>query len=115
MDALISVESGGTPGILGPRTRYGQAQGLTQMLPGTAQEMARKLGVPWRPDLMTGTTPEAADYQRRLGAAYLNQGYQATGNLADALRYYHGGPNRKMWGPKTNSYATKVMSRVRGQ
>jgi soluble lytic murein transglycosylase-like protein len=112
MDALISVESGGRAGVLGPETRYGRAQGLTQMLPATAQQMAQKLGVPWRPDLMTGTGEAAAAYQRALGQAYLDEGYQSTGSIRDALHYYHGGPNRKMWGPKTRQYAQNVISRI---
>lgn len=110
---MIQQESGGRPGVLGPQTRYGQAQGMTQMLPATAQGVAKKLGVPWRPDLMTGTTPQAAQYQRALGEAYFGEGLQATGNLPDALRYYHGGPNRKLWGPKTNKYASDVLARIR--
>lgn len=75
--------------------------------------MARKLGLPWRPDLMTGTDATAAQYQRALGEAYLQEAMSATGgNLRDALRYYHGGPNRRQWGPKTNAYADSVLSRL---
>jgi hypothetical protein len=112
MDSLIEQESSGRPGVLGPKTRYGQAQGLTQMLPATAEAVAKKLGVPWRPDLMTGTSKAAAEYQRALGQAYLEEGYGATGNIRDALHYYHGGPNRRLWGPKTRGYADKVISRL---
>lgn len=112
MGALIQQESGGRAGVTGPQTPYGRAQGLAQLLPGTAQEMAQKLGVPWRPDLMTGTSRQAADYQRSLGEAYFNEGLSKTGNMRDALRYYHGGPNRRMWGRKTNSYADSVLSRA---
>lgn len=112
MPALIQAESGGRPGILGPQTQYGRAQGLTQMLPATAKQMANKLGLPWRPDLMTGATPEAAQYQAQLGQAYLEQGMGATGNTRDALRYYHGGPNRAQWGPKTNSYADRILAQL---
>jgi hypothetical protein len=115
MDSLIQQESGGRAGVLGPQTRYGQAQGLTQMLPATAEAVAKKLGVPWRPDLMTGTSKAAADYQRALGQAYLEEGYGATGNIRDALHYYHGGPNRRLWGPKTRGYADKVISRLGGK
>jgi soluble lytic murein transglycosylase-like protein len=115
MDSLIQQESGGRPGVLGPRTRYGQAQGLTQMLPATAEGVARKLGVPWRADLMTGTDADAAAYQRALGQAYLEEGYKATGNIRDALHYYHGGPSRKLWGPKTRRYADSVISRLGGK
>jgi hypothetical protein len=39
---------------------------------------------------------------------------QRTGNVRDALRYYHGGPNRSMWGPKTNAYADSILSRLGG-
>lgn len=111
---LVAQESGGRAGVLGPRTSYGQAQGRTQMLPGTAEEMARTVGVPWRPELMTGTTPEAAAYQDRLGLEYLRQGFRVTGNARDALRYYHGGPDRSLWGPKTDAYAEEVLARYGG-
>lgn len=115
MDAVIGVESGGRPGVLGPQTPYGQAQGLSQMLPATAQAMAKKLGVPWRPDLMTGKDANAAAYQRALGQAYLEEGIAATGSVAGGIKYYHGGPNRKMWGPKTRKYASDVQSRLGGK
>ncbi len=87
---------------------------MTQMLPATAQEMAGKLGVPWRPDLLRGTSPEAAQYQLKLGKAYFDEGLRTTGNVRDALRYYHGGPSRSMWGRKTNRYADEVLARVKG-
>jgi soluble lytic murein transglycosylase-like protein len=111
-DAVIQQESGGRPGVVGPQTQYGRALGMTQMLPATAREMAGKVGVAWQPSLMTGTTPEAAQYQRTLGEAYFSQALQATGNLPDALRYYHGGPSRSQWGPKTEQYARSVLSRL---
>lgn len=110
LDALIQVESSGIPGRRGPMTKYGQALGLGQTLPGTAREMAQKLGLPWRPDLLTSPTPEGAAYQRAVSQAYYDQGLERTGNPRDALRYYHGGPNRRQWGPKTNAYADKVMA-----
>jgi soluble lytic murein transglycosylase-like protein len=89
--------------------------GSTQMLPATAREMAGKLGLPWRPDLLQSNDPEALDYQRRLGAAYLKEGLAKTGNIRDALRYYHGGPDPSMWGPKTNAYANAVLGMMGGQ
>jgi hypothetical protein len=111
--ALIQQESGGRPGVTGPQTAYGQAQGMTQMLPATAQAMAQKLGVAWRPDLMTGTSPEAADYQQQLGKAYFEEGLQKYGgDVRKALMYYHGGPNEALWGPKTQAYADAVLART---
>ncbi len=113
-DALIQQESGGRPGVMGPQTKWGRALGLTQMLPATAQDMARKIGVPWRPEMMTAKDQSGAAYQRQLGEAYFNEGLRKTGNERDALRYYHGGPNRQQWGPKTNAYADQVLARVQG-
>lgn len=113
MEALIAQESGGNGNAVGPQTPYGQAQGSTQMLMATAESMARKLGVPWRPDLMRGDTPNALAYQRRLGQAYLQEGLDKyNGDPAQALRYYHGGPDERLWGPKTNAYAEAVMGRM---
>lgn len=84
------------------------------MLPETAREMARKLGVAWRPDMLRNKSPEGLQYQRQLGEAYLKEGFARTGNTRDALHYYHGGPNRRMWGPKTKAYANSVLGRLGG-
>jgi hypothetical protein len=110
LDALAQVESSGRFGIVGPQTQYGRAKGGFQMLDATAQAMARKEGLPWRADLMTAPTQEGQDYQRQLANAYLQEGLQRTGNVRDALKYYHGGPNRKLWGPKTDAHAEKVLA-----
>lgn len=111
--ALVQQESGGSPGVTGPQTPYGQAQGATQMLPQTAQAMAAKLNLPWRPDLMTGTSPEAEQYQHTLGRAYFDEGLQRYGgDPRKALMYYHGGPDESLWGPKTAAYADAVMGRL---
>lgn len=98
--------------MTGPQTAYGRAQGLTQVLPSTGQGVAKKLGVPWRPDLMSGTSEAAAAYQRAIGQAYLDEALSKTGNVSDALKYYHGGPNRGLWGRKTNAYAADVLRRM---
>lgn len=113
--ALVQQESGGRPGAIGPQTPYGQAQGASQMLPQTAQAMATKLNLPWRPDLMTGTSPEAEQYQLALGRAYFDEGMQKYGGDPEkALMYYHGGPDESLWGPKTREYARAVMARAGG-
>ncbi len=84
-----------------------------QVLPETAREMSGKLGVPYRPDLLTAKNDAGATYQRMIGGAYLKEGMQKTGNLRDALHYYHGGPNRKLWGPKTRGYANSILARIK--
>jgi soluble lytic murein transglycosylase-like protein len=109
---LIKQESGGRVGVSGPQTQYGRANGLTQVLPATAAGVAKKLGVPWRPDLMTGTSEAAANYQKAIGQGYLEEALTKTGNVSDALKYYHGGPNRRQWGPKTNAYADNILRRL---
>lgn len=91
------------------------ALGSTQMLPGTAQEMARKLGLPYREDLLRSNDDLALRYQRALGSAYLREGLEKTGNVRDALHYYHGGPDRRQWGPKTHSYANSVLAILGGR
>ena len=106
MDALIRRESHGVATAVSPQG----ALGSTQLEPGTAQEMATKSGLPYRPDLLQSNDQQALAYQRQLGQAYLLQGLHQTGNLRDALRYYHGGPNRSEWGPKTNAYADTILS-----
>lgn len=113
-DALISQESGGRAGAIGPQTPYGHAIGMTQMLPATAAAQAKRLGVPWRPDLLAANSPEGAEYQRALGESYFQEGYDKTGNVIDALHYYHGGPDRRLWGPKTKAYARDVLARMKG-
>lgn len=110
--SLVAQESGGRAGVRGPMTQYGQALGRTQVLPSTARGIAQNLGIPYREDLLTGTSPEAAAYQDRLGRAYLQEGFAKTGNARDALMYYHGGPDRSLWGPKTQRYADEVLMRA---
>lgn len=110
MPALTHQESGGN----GMAVSSQGALGSTQMLPATAQAMADRLGVPFRPELLQSKTPEAIDYQQNLGRAYLQQGIEQTGNLKDGLHYYHGGPDRHQWGPKTAAYADSVMGAVGG-
>lgn len=110
-DAVVQQESSGRAGVQGPPTQWGRALGLMQTLPDTAKEMAKKIGLPWRPDLLTDKSEAGAQYQRAVGEAYLQEGLEKTGNIRDALRYYHGGPDRKMWGPKTNNYADSILSK----
>ena len=105
---LIHQESGGRAGISGPQTKYGQAQGLTQMLPATAKAMAEAEGLEWRPELMTGKSPEAVAYQQQLGKAYLTEGIRKTGDVRGGLSYYHGGPDKEQWGPKTHAYVAAI-------
>jgi len=111
-NAIRPQESGGQAGAIGPQTPYGRAQGSSQMLPSTAAAMAKRLGLPWRPDLMTAKTPEGLAYQDRLGIAYVQEALDATGGDPQrAAMYYHGGPNQNLHGPRTRRYSQEVMQR----
>lgn len=92
LGALVHVESHGDPKAVSPQG----AEGVAQLLPATAHQ----LGVdPFNP-------AQAID-----GAArYLKQGINATGSLSGGLMYYHGGPDTKIWGPKTRAYASNVLA-----
>ena len=111
--SLITQESGGRAQY-GPATAYGRAEGVSQMLPGTAQQMARKVGVAWHPELMgDNNSKEAVAYQKLLGRAYFDEGMaKYKGDVRKALMYYHGGPDEKIWGPKTREYADSILNRV---
>lgn len=109
------TESGGRGDALGPPTQYGQAEGSTQMLPETARAMAFKAGLPWRPDLLRGTSPEHLQYQDALGREYFAEGWRAYGgDPVMAAMYYHGGPNREIWGPNTQRHAARVLANMQG-
>lgn len=110
MDAITHQESGGNGTAISPKG----AQGSTQLMPATAKEMAAKLGLAFVPTMLKSGDPKALQYQRALAEAYFRQGLDATGNLRDALRYYHGGPDTAQWGPKTNAYADAVLARLGG-
>lgn len=112
LDALTAQESHGDGKAVGPMTKYGRAYGSTQLQSGTAKQMAGKLGLAFRPDMLLSTDPAALKYQRTLAEAYLREGLDQTGNLTDALHYYHGGPDRSLWGPKTRAYANSILSRL---
>ncbi|MFN3856534.1 MAG: transglycosylase SLT domain-containing protein [Caulobacter sp.] len=97
VEAIVSVESNGTVGIEGPTVRTGagqeKAQGLMQVLPSTGKGVAQRLGIEWRPDLMTAKTPEGAAYQRKIGTAYLNEMLaRYDGNVMLAAAAYNAGP-----------------------
>jgi soluble lytic murein transglycosylase-like protein len=111
-DSLITQESRGRAGAVGPMTQYGQALGMAQTLPGTARQMAGRLGLPYSEAQLRGKDAASGDYQRKIGRAYFDEALGKTGNARDALHYYHGGPNRKIWGPKTRAYANEVLARV---
>lgn len=71
------------------------ARGLMQVMPLTAQELTRKVGIPYRPESLYD--PEV---NVRLGAFYFGELLRRfDGNVELALAGYNGGPNRmnRLW------------------
>jgi hypothetical protein len=91
LKTIFTIESSGNPNT---PDSYQGAQGGMQIMPQTA----KALGVT-NPHDMTQAIPAAAQYVR--------QGLDATGSPEGALQYYHGGPDQRNWGPKTEAYRRK--------
>ncbi|HEX9942820.1 MAG TPA: lytic transglycosylase domain-containing protein, partial [Thermoanaerobaculia bacterium] len=71
------------------------ARGLMQLMPQTAREVSRKVGVPYVPDRLYDP-----DLSVRLGAVYFRELLDRfDGNVELALASYNGGPNRiqRLW------------------
>ena len=66
------------------------AMGLMQVMPKTGEELAQKLGIPWRGS-QTLFDPTA---NVRLGVAYLKQLSERYGSMHTALAAYNWGPGR---------------------
>ena len=94
-------ESSLNPKATGPETSYGQAQGISQLLPSTAKSVG--VSDPYDP-------AQAIDGQAQLMA----QNLKKYGNTQDALAAYHGGPNQALWGPKTKDYVQKISAAYEG-
>lgn len=85
MEALQLVESGGNPSAVSPKG----AQGLNQLMPDTAKEVAQSIGLdPSGVDLMN---PEI---NKRLAAIYLQRQAKTFGSPALGFAAYNAGPGR---------------------
>lgn len=91
--AQMHVESGGNPNA---KSEVG-AEGLMQIMPSTQKAL--------------GVTNANDPKQAIFGAAKLMaENLDRYGNVADAVRAYHGGTDKANWGPKTQAYVSKVLS-----
>lgn len=88
-DVLIKEGEKSAPGAVSPKG----AKGVGQVLDSTGIAVAKELGIPWQPALMTGTTPEAVAYQRQISKGYSDSLMrQFGGNTALATAAYNAGP-----------------------
>lgn len=96
--ALAEQESAYNPRAVGTPTQWGRARGIMQYLDSTAQG----LGInPYDP-------AQAID-----GAALqLRQRLDRGESMEDAIRHHFAGPNRALWGPRTQRYGEEVLGRA---
>lgn len=84
-DAIIGRESGGNPNAVSNKG----AQGLMQLMPATAQDTAKELGMPYDKDRLT----KDPEYNKTLGTAYLQKMLDRYDNSeALAVAAYNAGP-----------------------
>ncbi|MDN3567927.1 lytic transglycosylase domain-containing protein [Paeniroseomonas aquatica] len=87
VNAITRQESNFDPEAVSPAN----ARGLMQLLPGTAQQVARRIGAPYAVGLLT----QDPGLNMRLGAAYLEQLIGRFGGaLPFAIAGYNAGPGR---------------------
>ncbi|HKY81890.1 MAG TPA: transglycosylase SLT domain-containing protein [Sphingobium sp.] len=109
---IVAQESGGN---YAARNNSTGALGAYQVMPATAETLAGRLGLPWRPELMASDTPEGRTYQDAVGRAAVQEAVNASGGDPRAMAmYYHGGSDQSKWGPKTRQYADEVTARLMG-
>jgi soluble lytic murein transglycosylase-like protein len=104
--ALMQVESECLP-----TARGGRALGLVQVLPSTAREVARRLGIPWRGE-RTLTEPSS---NIQIGLRYLRELEGQLGDPYRAVAAYNMGPARVLrmssGRARQTRYVRKVLAR----
>ncbi len=109
--AIIQQESGGRFGIA--NTEGSGAMGLGQIMPDTARALAKRLGLPYRPDLLAGKGKEAQQYQIALTNEATREAFDyGKGDIGKAAAYYFAGPDKSKWGSKTKKYQSDIMRRL---
>ena len=88
------------PTMIGPATKWGTAKGHFQVLDGTHAKIEQRLGKKLDRFDFTESLVGYAEIMKENMARY--------GNADDAVNAYHGGWNKKNWGPVTKDYLTKV-------
>lgn len=98
--AITYAESRFRVNAVGPPTPYGRAYGPMQVLASTA----RTVDPSATPALL-----RTYDAGTRIGVAYLARGFrEQNGDPCRTAMRYHGGPNTRLWGPRTRQYCRIV-------
>ena len=109
--AIIQQESGGRYGVA--NTEGSGAMGIGQIMPDTARALAKRLGLPYRPDLLAGTSKEAQQYQTTLTNEATREAFDyGKGDVNKAAAYYFAGPDKSKWGEKTRKYQSDIGRRL---
>jgi hypothetical protein len=96
--ALAHQESRFNANAVGPETKWGTAKGMMQYLDSTS----KSLGInPYDP-------AQAID----AAAMQLRQRLDAGDTMEDAFKHHHAGPNRNIWGSKTEAYGSDVLGKM---
>lgn len=91
------------------------ALGIGQIMPDTGRALAKKAGLPWRPDMMKSDSPAAQRYQKAIGDAAMAESIAyGKGDPMEIFGHYYGGPDKRKWGPKTRRYQREMMDRLSG-
>lgn len=114
--ALRAQESSGDYGVM--NAEGSGAMGAYQFMPNTARALAERLGMDYRPDLMSGAggrSKEGRAYQERLMDAQMKDILNFAGDdVGRAGAYHFAGPNEKGYGPKTRQYESDILRRYSG-
>jgi hypothetical protein len=99
-------------------TNKSGAMGGYQFMPETARALAKRIGIEYRPDLMTGDkgrSKEGRAYQERLMDDQMKDilAY-SDGDVGKAATYHFAGPNTKIHGAKTRQYEKEMLNRYSG-
>jgi hypothetical protein len=121
-NAIKLTESGGRQGGSDGKALTSEkgAVGVSQILPGTAEEVAKSIGVKYDPALLADTSSKGATYNETLGRAYFNQMLAKYGDPTLASAAYNAGPGavddwlnangdpRKPGGPSLTDWVAKI-------
>lgn len=93
------------------------ALGRWQVMPQTGEALAKRIGVAWRPGLMTSDSAEAQAYQDKIGGAAIQEAIDHSGGDPHKLfSYYYSGSTtayrNPAANPKTAQYVDDMMARL---
>lgn len=107
--SVMRAESRGNPRAVSPDG----AMGLMQIMPGTAEGLARQLSTDFRQTVTKDMVLNNSYWNTMAGTKYLAQNLSQFGNTEQAVSAYHRGPEAvskgRKPGPKNRAYVAEVM------